>query len=227
MKDQPQSKADRPLAGSKQRAPFLAAWQQFLIARPIVSSAVVWVILLFVIVGLSWPYDKVTVDGVLTEAHGLLFDLLLFGVILMALQHFRQNALERRTYRNELSDFRGWFSPEAAFKNAGNIRRLKRLSEPNISANQSDLSGTNLSGLDLSGITMQGAVCAETSFVNTDLSFSSLQGASFAGADLRGANLEGSSLTDADLTDSLVSASQLLVCQNLGGVKGLPEEMLR
>ena len=77
------------------------------------------------IVGFLDIYYLGKLGGVLVEAHGLVFDLFIFGIVLTAYEVVRgkQDKVER--YKEELDDYRGWEEEEAGYRVAGIIRRLE------------------------------------------------------------------------------------------------------
>ena len=96
---------------------------------------------------------------VLIETHGMLFDILLFGILLAIYEGIlerrrdREKAEEERIsqikrYEEEIDDFRGWHEAEAMYRNVGNIRRLNHLGITEINLENSHLVRANLRGAD-------------------------------------------------------------------------------
>ncbi len=56
----------------------------------------------------------------------MLFDILVIGIFILSLNRLAEKRIENQRYIDEIDDFRGWRSKEAAYKIAGNIRRLNR-----------------------------------------------------------------------------------------------------
>ncbi len=109
-------------------------------------SIVVFVIASLVVVRFSCSYyDGDFMENVLVEAHGMLFDILVIGVLILALNKLVEKRMENQRYRDEIDDFRGWESEEAAYRIAGNLRRLKR----NGYRGKVDLSGCCLGRIDM------------------------------------------------------------------------------
>lgn len=63
-------------------------------------------------------------DNILVESHGLLFDLLLFGIGIAIYDEIRSKKMNKERYHEELNDYRGWKDSEAAFRVAGIVKRL-------------------------------------------------------------------------------------------------------
>ena len=159
------------------------------------------------IVALDWFWFKDWDDlkNVLVEAHGLLFDLIVFGIILVSYEYYRQlheNAKKEETekqqrierYKEEIDDFRGWMQPEAMHRIVGCIRRLNKegVSEINLlkcNLQDANLYEINLSGANLSHSNLSGAKLISTILAGANLSGANLRGATLAGTDLSGAYL--------------------------------------
>ncbi len=63
---------------------------------------------------------------ILAEAHGMIFDIAVIGILLFWLKSNGATRQQIRTYKDEIDDFRLWESEEAAFRTVGNIKRLNR-----------------------------------------------------------------------------------------------------
>lgn len=171
-----------------------------------VSTAIVILITFF-----HHDYSNPKVDfwgNFLVEAHGMLLDILVFGVLILCLNKLMENRMENRRYIDEIDDFRGWEDKEAAYRIAGNLRRLKR----NGYKGHIDLKHCYLAGLNLrkdgileyfskylSGINLTGAILFMVTLPGASLDFADLQDAKLLGADLEGANLLRANLSNADL----------------------------
>ncbi|MCF8247513.1 MAG: pentapeptide repeat-containing protein [Saprospiraceae bacterium] len=133
--------------------------------------------------------DYVVVDNwedflknILVEAHGFIFDLLIFGIIFTIYQEVREKKESIKRYLEELEDFRRWQEPEASFRIAGIVRRLNRIEKYDL-----DLDGCNLENSDLKNLRFD-----YSKFYGTNLSGSDLRGAKFNGAYFNSeTNLEG------------------------------------
>jgi len=128
--------------------------------------------------------------NILVESHGLLFDILLFGVVIMAFELRESEREQIKRHKEEIDDFRGWNEKEATYRIIGNIKRLNRLGEKDI-----DLSRTYLVGADLGGLQLDSA-----NLIKANLSGASLKNCSLVGCKLSGANLNGATVDGADFT---------------------------
>lgn len=127
-------------------------------------------------------------DGVLTELHGAVFDVVIFGVVVLWLdeQRGRREVVERkereteeqvRRWNEELEDFSGWFDDEqSARRTAGLVRRIVRAGGQ-VFAPGANLEGANLQGANLIGANLQSANLRGALLTNCDLQNADLRGA--------------------------------------------------
>lgn len=179
-------------------------------------------------------YDKKFFENILVEAHGMLFDVLIIGIIILWLNKKREKKLEIKRYHDEIDDFRFWKSDEAMYRIMGNIKRLQRLKVNkidlqscylknsllfDITINNSNLSNVCLEGSNCSGANFQecdltGAVFLGGNFINTNFKCSDLRNANFESANLHKsnfeqANLEGAYLHKAGIREANLENSNL------------------
>jgi len=151
-------------------------------------------------------------ENLRVEAHGMLFDILVIGVIILFLNRLAEKQIENRRYLDEIDDFRGWKSEEAAHRIAGNIKRLNR----NRYKGKINLVLCHLPTVDLYGENLRGANLTNATLTNTDLTHTNLDGAI-----LRGANLEKTKLSVTDLAETDLRAVKKLTLDQLSEVKSL------
>ncbi|MEE9339613.1 MAG: pentapeptide repeat-containing protein [Methylococcaceae bacterium] len=129
-------------------------------------------------------YNAEFYENIWVEAHGMLFDLALFGIVYTWLIN---KSDKRREIRNEvysIDDFRMWKDTEASFRISGSVKRLNRLGITVIKLNDCNLESSNLSEVDLTDADLLG-----TNLRNANMKFSILRGADLREADFRGADL--------------------------------------
>ena len=101
-----------------------------IIEKPLLTSTIVLVVVTILVLGLSMPYYvhdfKSFIPQVLAEAHGMIFDIAVIGILIFWLNKSGETRQRIRTYKDEIDDFRLWESEEAAFRTVGNIKRLNR-----------------------------------------------------------------------------------------------------
>lgn len=184
--------------------------------------------LLFIVIGLLILIALFYLDGIyeleprdiVVEAHGMLFDILLFGIILAVYDRITRHKEDVQRYLEEIDDFRGWEGKEAMYRIVGNIRRLNRLGVTNVSLVDGNLSGANLLDVNLEGASLartnfQGARMTRANLKAVQAEKANLEGiyasdANFSGANLLEANLQGAELIAADLSGANLLKANLL-----------------
>ena len=174
------------------------------IQTPIGITIVVGFILIIIISVLDIRYLE-TSNGrdILIEAHGLLFDIFVFGVLLAYLNKFLEKKQRSERYKEEIDDFRGWEEKEAKYRIVGNIKRLNKLGFGRI----------NLANCYLEGADLHSANLVKSNLRNVDLSGANLVYADLSYADLSNANLSGANLTHALLRGANLTNAKLIGCQ--------------
>lgn len=207
-----------------------------IIQHPLRSSWTVLVIVAIIVVGLSLPlyiksFDEMYLN-VLAEAHGMIFDILIIGIIIFWLREQGDKKQRISQYKDEIDDFRMWESEEAAFRNAGNIKRLNRYNVTKIELVSAFLAKTNLSKVNLREANlntanftnsllvdaeMREARMNQTNFENANLNQADLRstyasGANFKDAFLIKANFEGAFLIKTNFTNAYLMEANLSNC---------------
>lgn len=130
------------------------------------------------ILDLSNPDD---IANVAVEFHGMIFDIILFGIILTLYEYFSDQKQRISRYKEEIDDFRGWDEKEAAYRIRGNIKRLNK-----EGVNKIDLFYCFLNGTDLKEVNLR-----EANLRKSNLSKADLRGADLREANMRDANIKG------------------------------------
>lgn len=137
--------------------------------------------------------------NILVEAHGMLFDVIVFGIILVLLEVRRTKRQTIKRHLDEINDFRGWKSPEAAHRIRGSIMRLNRLGVEKIDLRHCFLKEMDLLDVKLKGSTLWGVNLEKGVLESADLQGTDMMGAKLEGCELYWAKLEGAVLKDVDL----------------------------
>lgn len=201
--------------------------------KPILTSTIVLIIMGIIVIGASLPYYQADFHDfygqVLAEAHGMIFDIAVIGILIFWLNKTGEKRTRIRTYKDEIDDFRLWESEEAAFRTVGNIKRLNRHRIYNINLAHSYLSKTNLNYVKLIGsnlnyanlfnsalinVNFEGARLNQTNFENCNMNQSIFKksyanGAIFKDTYLIKANFEKSFLIKADFTNAFLMEANL------------------
>jgi hypothetical protein len=177
-----------------------------IIEEPIIVSFSVLLVLSLIVVGLSFPlYLSETHDffiNVLAEAHGMIFDIAVIGILIFWLTGVGQKRLRIRAYQDEIDDFRMWESEEAAFRTVGNIKRLNRHRIYDIDLVNCHLSRTNLNYVILKGANLNNANVSNSNLIQANLQSSRMNRANFENSNLNQINLKKSFASGANFRDA-------------------------
>lgn len=184
-----------------------------IIEQPILTSFVVLLLVTILVLGLSVPYylnDFYDFYGqVLAEAHGMIFDIAVIGILILWLNKSGETRLRIKTYKDEIDDFRLWKSEEAAFRTVGNIKRLNRHKIYNINLVNCYLSKTNLNYCALQESNLNSANVSASQLIECDLRNARLNQTNFENATLNQANLSGAYASGANFKDSFLIKAQM------------------
>src|SRR6187399_1240682 len=211
-----------------------------IIEKPLLTSTIVLVFVTILVLGLSMPYYVNDFDSfipqVLAEAHGMIFDIAVIGILIFWLNKNGETRQRIRTYKDEIDDFRLWESEEAAFRTVGNIKRLNRhkIQEinlvnchlPRTNLNYVNLAGSNINSANISQsslieVVMENARLNQTNFENSNLNQANLKGAYASGANFKDAflikaNFENAFLIKANFNNAFLMEANLRNCYLMG-----------
>jgi len=101
-----------------------------------------WFLISIIVIGLiifGLPYTvgknyscKEIVENIYPEIYGLLFDVILFGIVISIYQISRDKKEAIESEEDQIDDFRGWKSNEASHRILGSVKRLQRLGKTQI-----------------------------------------------------------------------------------------------
>jgi uncharacterized protein YjbI with pentapeptide repeats len=160
------------------------------------------------VAGLSLKYYLRDFDSfwvqILAEAHGMIFDIAIIGILLFWLNQNGEIRQRIRAYKDEIDDFRLLESDQAAFRMVGNIKRLNRhkiheINLVNCYLARTHLNYINLKGSNLNSVNLSNASLLETNLENARLNQTNLENANLNQANLRGAYASGANFKDAFL----------------------------
>jgi len=185
----------------------------YVIERPLLTAVVVLVVSAIIVMALSWKYYMRDFEGfssnILVEAHGMLFDILIIGILLFWLNQNGEIRQQIRTYQNEIDDFRLWRSEEAAFRTVGNIRRLNRHKVFEINLANCHLQKTNLSYVNLTGSNLNSANISNCSLIEINLDNARLNQTNLENSNLNGSMLRGTYANGANFQDAYLIKAQM------------------
>lgn len=179
-----------------------------IVEKPLLTSLIVLMVVTLVVMGLSLKYYLRDFDSfwvqILAEAHGMIFDIAIIGILLFWLNQNGEIRQRIRTYKDEIDDFRLLESDQASFRMVGNIKRLNRhkiheINLVNCYLARTHLNYINLKGSNLNSANLSNSSLLETNLENTRLNQTNLENANLNQANLRGAYASGANFKDAFL----------------------------
>ncbi|WP_375578846.1 pentapeptide repeat-containing protein [Marivirga tractuosa] len=176
--------------------------------KPILTSVIVLAFLAILVLGLSLPYYLDDFRGffkeVLAEAHGMLFDIAIIGILIYWLRENGEKQLRIKMYKDEIDDFRQWESEEAAFRTVGNIKRLNRHKITEINLVNCHLTKTNMSHVDLRGSNLNSSNFSHANAIECNFSGTRANQTNFENAKMNQANFEGAFASGANFKDTFL-----------------------
>ncbi len=183
-----------------------------IIEKPLLTSTIVLIFVAVIVLSLSLPYyirDFDTfIQQVLAEAHGMIFDIAVIGILIFWLNQNGEIRQRIRTYKDEIDDFRLWESEEAAFRTVGNIKRLNRHKIHDINLVNCYLPRTNLNYANLTGSNLNSANVSQSSLIEANLENARLNQTNFENSNLNQANLKSAYASGANFKDAFLIKSQ-------------------
>jgi len=183
-----------------------------IIEKPLLTSTLVLVLVTIIVLGLSLEYYinefDTFIQQVLAEAHGMIFDIAVIGILIFWLNQNGEFRQRIRTYKDEIDDFRMWESEEAAFRTVGNIKRLNRHKIYEINLVNCYLPRTNLNYVNLASSNLNSANISQSSLIETNLENARLNQTNFENSNLNQANLKGAYASGANFKDAFLIKSQ-------------------
>lgn len=198
----------------------IARWWNWITDRPIAIYILIFTLSAGLVVLVSSPdYDQKFWYNVKVEAHGMLFDILILGLLFSWLHSSGEKRRLIQRYKDEIDDFRGWESEEAARRIRGNILRLNREGVNKINLRscflkgavleEANLTSADLSNADLRKTNLKRAKLEYAKFEYADLGETNLREANLRRANFRNANLQGTYLTRANLSGATLMGAEL------------------
>ena len=176
--------------------------------NPILTSLLVLIIVSGLVISLSVPYYIYDFDDfyqqILAEAHGMLFDIAVIGILILWLNNQGEKRRRIHMYIDEIDDFRLWDSEEAAYRTAGNIKRLNRHGIYDLNLADCYLVRTNLNYVNLSGANLNLAKVSHAQLIGCVLEESRLNQTNFEQANMNHANLKKSYANGADFNSAFL-----------------------
>src|SRR6478752_2030088 len=192
----------------QKRAKKLSELFNSIIERPLLTSTIVLILVTILVLSLSMRYYIRDFDSfiqqVLAEAHGMIFDIAVIGILIFWLNQNGEIKQRIRTYKDEIDDFRLWESEEAAFRTVGNLKRLNRHKIHEINLVNCYLARTNLNYVNLKGSNLNSANITQSYLIESNLENARLNQTNFENSNLNQANLKGAYASGANFKDSFL-----------------------
>lgn len=199
----------------------------------------IFIIILGIGIILDFNDPDFNYHDIIVEFHGLMFDLLVLGLILGLYENYNDKRNKIDKYQEEIDDFRRWESEEAKFKTIGNIKRLYNLGIKKFNLShcylkdgdlqEYDFTDSNFAFADLRNVifsrsnltkcsfpvtNLQEALFVETIVHKThldhsDLSSSTLTNCDFSYSSLRNVNLKNAKICATDFNEADLSFADL------------------
>lgn len=182
------------------------------IEKPMLTTSIVLCLVTILVLSLSLPYYLDDFEAfwaqVLAEAHGMIFDIAVIGLLIFWLNQNGETRQRIRTYKDEIDDFRLWESEEAAFRTVGNLKRLNRHKIYEINLVNCYLARTNLNYVNLKSSNLNSANISNSSLIETNLENTRLNQTNLENSNLNQANLKGAYASGANFKDAFLIKSQ-------------------
>lgn len=171
--------------------------------KPLFTTTGVFVVASVVVFFISYPLFKSDPQGylrsIMIEAHSMLFDLAIIGILLLWLNNSGEKRLRIKRCIDEIDDIRFWKSQEASYKILANVKRLLRDNVTKIDLNNCYLRNINLNFAILKGANLNYTDLEQSSLIDTNFMFARLNQANFNDTNLNRANLSNSLLSGASM----------------------------
>ena len=203
--------------------------KSWFIQKPVRFYWISMLIAFFIIVPLGILYKLDYKNDVLVEAHGLLFDLIVFGILLSVYDSIKSDEEKKKQeaddksqkierYIEEIDDFRRWKSEEAKIRIRGNIYRLNKLNHTkldlayikldqldlkDLKLSESNLFQNDFSNSNLANSEFKNITCSASNFIGRD---TFLLNAYFNDSHIQYSNFQGAYLNGADFSNAKLSS---------------------
>lgn len=183
-----------------------------IIEKPLLTSTLVLITVTIIVLGLSAKYYlnefDTFIQQILAEAHGMIFDIAVIGILIFWLNQNGEIRQRIRTYKDEIDDFRLWESEEAAFRTVGNIKRLNRHKIHELNLVNCYLPRTNLNYVNLAYSNMNSANISQSSLIESNLENARLNQTNFENSNLNQANLCNAYASGSNFKDAFLIKAQ-------------------
>jgi uncharacterized protein YjbI with pentapeptide repeats len=148
---------------------------------------------------------KIDYKDIIVEAHGLLMDIILFGILITLYESITGKKERIKDLKEQLEDFRQWEEKEATYRIIGIFKRLKQLGVKEIDLSLCFLQGAyfddkfEMQGVNFSHTRMQNSRLNSVNFKNVVLFQAKLENCFMSNVDFTEANLKAVSFNNSKL----------------------------
>lgn len=158
----------------------------------------------------SWGlYNKDFWENILVEAHGMLLDIFVIGIIVLWFDKFREKKSQNNSFLERIDDFRYWHSDEAIHRVIGILRRLNENDISKFNLSNYKFSASRLKNINFKGSNLMGINFENTNLRNCDLAKANLTGANLNKSSMKNCSLEKAVLQRANFTEAILKGINL------------------
>lgn len=165
---------------------------------------------LIVILILDKNDPEFSTHDLLVEAHGLIFDLFVFGILIATFDYLRKRKESRSRYNEEIEDLRGWKSDIAKVKILANVKKLYDLGQRRFFLSNLYLKSADLSNYDLTDSVIVITNLKKASFIRSNLRNARLTASKLNRVYFTSANLENTDFSNAICKGAFFTAANLV-----------------
>ncbi len=197
----------------KNRLATILKWIISITEQPLLTTFIVLILVLIIVISFSLKYYVRNFDSfweqIMVEAHGMIFDIAIIGILLFWLNQNGDKRKMIRMYNDEIDDFRTWESEESAYRTVGNIKRLNRFKIYDIDLGNCYLVNTNLNNINLTNSNVNSANLKNSSLIETNLEGARLNQTNFEMSNMNQANLKNTYANSANFQDAILIKADL------------------
>ena len=193
-------------------------WTDWLSEDPVRYYSLFAVLALFIIIPIGIAAGINYKEDVVVELHGLIADLIVFGVLLALYDFFRQRSSDIKRYLREIDHYGGWEEKEATYRIIGLLRHLSNLKYKGVKLYKAYLKDAVLNdSIGYHTTVPVHGVSGGIIFRAVDLREATILKSNFENADANGINFQGaqlieSSFREIDATKSNMSEITISNC---------------
>lgn len=141
-------------------------------------------------------------DNILSELFGLLFDIILFGLVIVYYDKIIEKRNTISNYLDDIDDLKDWNSEEAKYRIVGRLKRLIKYEKSPADIGGLDLSKMNLSGVYLVKTNLEKCKFLGSCLNNAKLTKSNSKSTNFQNVEGENVELSNSKLDDSNFQNS-------------------------